>query len=134
MIKKIEHFGIAVSSLNAQEIFKKILNTNPYKVEKVESEKVNVVFFNVGESKLELLEPTDESSVIAKYISKKGEGMHHLALKVDDIYTEIARLKNEGFEFINEEPKHGADNQMIVFLHPKCTNGVLIELCEEIKL
>lgn len=133
MIKKIEHIGIAVKSLEAQKTFEKILNYSSYKTETVESEKVNVNFFMVGESKLELLESTDASGTIAKYIEKKGEGLHHIALAVDSLLAEMERLKKEGFEFIYPEPKKGSDNQLVNFIHPKYTHGVLIELCEEIK-
>ena len=104
-----------------------------YKVETVESEKVATSFFSLGESKIELLEAQDENSAIAKFLVKKGEGIHHMAFEVDDIYAEISRLKGEGFEILNPEPKKGADNKLICFLHPKSTNGVLIELCQEIK-
>lgn len=133
MIKKIEHIGIAVKSLEAQKTFEKILNYSSYKTETVESEKVNVNFFMIGESKLELLESTDGTGTIAKYIEKKGEGLHHIALAVDNLLAEMERLKKEGFEFIYPDPKKGADNQLINFIHPKYTHGVLIELCEEIK-
>ncbi|GAB4456098.1 MAG: methylmalonyl-CoA epimerase [Bacteroidia bacterium] len=133
MIKKIEHIGIAVKSLEAQKTFEKILNYSFYKTETVESENVNVNFFMIGESKLELLESIDPSGTIAKYLEKKGEGLHHIALAVDNLLAEMERLKKEGFEFIYPEPKKGADNQLINFIHPKYTHGVLIELCEEIK-
>lgn len=133
MIKKIEHIGIAVKSLEAQKIFEKILNYPAYKQESVEREKVNVSFFMVGESKLELLESSDAEGTIAKYIEKRGEGIHHIALATDNILLEMERLKKEGFEFIYPEPKNGADNQLINFIHPKFTHGVLIELCEEMK-
>ncbi|MCX7727948.1 MAG: methylmalonyl-CoA epimerase [Bacteroidia bacterium] len=133
MIKKIEHIGVAVKSLDAQKTFEKILNYSSYKTEDVSSEKVKVIFFNVGESKLELLESTDSSGTITKFIEKKGEGIHHIALSVDNIIEEMNRLQKEGFEFIYAEPKRGADNQLINFIHPKFTHGVLIELCQEIK-
>ncbi len=133
MIKKIEHIGIAVKSLEAKKTFEKILNYSSYKTETVESENVNVNFFMIGESKLELLESIDPSGTIAKYLEKKGEGLHHIALAVDNLLAEMERLKKEGFEFIYPEPKKGADNQFINFIHPKYTHGVLIELCEEIK-
>lgn len=133
MVKKIEHIGIAVKSLEAQKTFEKILNYSFYKTETVESENVNVNFFMIGESKLELLESIDPSGTIAKYLEKKGEGLHHIALAVDNLLAEMERLKKEGFEFIYPEPKKGADNQLINFIHPKYTHGVLIELCEEIK-
>lgn len=132
MIKKIEHIGIAVKSLDAQQTFEKILNYPSYKTEDVSSEKVKVNFFIIGESKLELLESTDENGTIAKYIQKKGEGIHHIALAVDDIYNEMKRLQEIGFEFIYEQPKAGADHQLINFIHPKYTHGVLIELCQDI--
>lgn len=131
-MKKIEHIGIAVKNIEeGNKLYSKILNTQPYKQEKVESENVITSFFQIGESKIELLQATSEESAIAKFIEKKGEGFHHLAYDVENIYTEIARLKSEGFQFINETPKKGADNKLIVFLHPKSTGGVLIELCQE---
>lgn len=133
MIKKIEHIGIAVRSLEVQDVFEKILNAKSYKTEAVDSEKVKVIFFQTGESKIELLESTDETGTISKYIEKRGEGIHHIALAVDDLLEEMKRLQNEGFEFIYPEPKKGADNQWINFIHPKYTHGVLIELCQEIK-
>lgn len=132
MIKKIEHLGIAVKELNkAESVFQKLLDADPYKQEEVNSENVNVSFFQVGESKLEFLEGTDESSAISKYIEKKGEGIQHMAFEVDDIHDEMERLNNAGFEILNDEPKEGADNKLICFLHPKQTNGVLVELCQE---
>ena len=132
MIKKIEHLGIAVKSLEeSNQLFKKLLGVAHYKVEEVESEGVKTSFFQVGETKIELLEATKPESPIAKFIEKKGEGIHHMAFDVDDIESEIDRLKGEGFQVINETPKNGADNKRIVFLHPKTTNGVLVELCEE---
>lgn len=133
MIKKIEHIGIAVKSLEAQKVFEKILNVSSYKTEEVSSENVKVVFFQTGESKLELLESITNDGVIAKYIEKRGEGIHHIALATDDILAEMKRLREMGLEFIYAEPKKGADNQLINFIHPKYTHGVLIELCEEIK-
>ncbi len=133
MIKKIEHIGIAVRSLEAQGVFEKILNAESYKTEEVKSEKVRVAFFQTGESKIELLESADETSTISKYIEKRGEGIHHIALAVDNLLEEMKRLQSEGFEFIYPEPKKGADNQWINFIHPKHTHGVLIELCQEIK-
>ncbi len=132
MIKKIEHIGIAVKSLEAAKVFEILLNNPSYKTEEVSQEKVKVNFFKIGESKIELLESTDPNSTIAKYIEKRGEGIHHIALAVDNILSEMQRLKKEGFSFIYEEPKRGADNQLINFIHPKHTNGVLIELCQEI--
>ncbi len=134
MIRKIEHLGIAVSDMEkANRLFSLLLNTQPYKAESVESEQVNTSFFMLGETKVELLSATGETSAIAKYIAKKGEGIHHIALDVDDIDFEINRLKTAGFEVINAMPKDGADNKRICFLHPKSTGGVLVELCEEKK-
>ena len=131
-MKKIEHIGIAVKDLNsANNIYSKLLNTSPYKMEKVDSENVNTSFFQVGESKIELLEGTSPDSPISKFIEKRGEGVHHIAFEVDDIEKEIARLTKEGFQMIHEKPKDGADNKLIAFLHPKSSNGVLIELCQE---
>jgi methylmalonyl-CoA/ethylmalonyl-CoA epimerase len=132
MIKKIEHLGIAVKDINASnELFAKLFGKQPYKLEDVESEGVKTSFFMIGESKIELLEATNSDSAIAKFIDKKGEGIHHIAFEVDDIDAEIARLQNEGFELIHTTPKDGADNKRIAFLHPKSTNGVLVELCQE---
>lgn len=129
---KLEHIGIAVKSLGiSDELFAKLLGKKSYKKESVEREGVVTSFYAVGESKIELLEANKEESPISKFIDKKGEGIHHLAFGVDDILHEVKRLKKEGFEFISEEPKEGADNKLIVFLHPKCTNGVLVELCQE---
>src|ERR1700752_1649347 len=134
MLKKVEHIGIAVKNLQqSNELFKKLFGKEAYKLEKVESEKVSTSFFMLGESKIELLEAQNENSAIAKFIEKRGEGIHHMAFEVDDIYAEIKRLQTEGFEILNPEPKKGADNKLICFLHPKTTNGVLIELCQEIK-
>ncbi|RME18052.1 MAG: methylmalonyl-CoA epimerase [Bacteroidetes bacterium] len=133
MILRIEHIGIAVKSLEAQRVFEKILNKTSYKTEEVSSENVRVIFFQTGESKLELLESISQDGNIAKFIEKRGEGIHHVALATDDIVGEMERLKGLGFEFIYSEPKRGADNQWINFIHPKHTHGVLIELCEEIK-
>lgn len=132
MILKIEHLGIAVDANNPSvAVFEKILGTKVSKSEEVASEKVKTWFFRVGESQVELLESTDPEGVISKYLAKKGEGMHHVAFLTDDLEAEIQRLKGEGFEFVNEVPKDGADNKRIVFLHPRSTSGVLIELCEE---
>jgi methylmalonyl-CoA/ethylmalonyl-CoA epimerase len=129
---KIDHIGIAVKHLSTSiPLFEKLLNTPCYKTEKVDSEYVNTAFFKVGESKIELVEPFAPPSVINNYIEKKGEGIHHIAFEVDDIEAEIKRLVNEGFRIIHEKPKHGADNKLVAFLHPKDTNGVLIELCQE---
>lgn len=131
---RIEHIGIAVKELtHAIPLYEKLLNTSCYKTELVESEKVNTAFFKPGENKIELLESTDADGVIAGYIAKKGEGIHHIAFEVEDIEAEMSRLSNEGFILLNEKPKRGADNKMVCFLHPKSTNGVLIELCMEIK-
>lgn len=131
-MKKIEHIGIAVKSLeNSNALFAKLFGEPHYKVEEVESEGVKTSFFKVGENKIELLEATKETSPIAKFIEKKGEGIHHIAFDVEDIESEIERLKDEGFVVLNETPKKGADNKLVAFLHPKTTNGVLIELCQE---
>jgi methylmalonyl-CoA/ethylmalonyl-CoA epimerase len=133
MLENIEHIGIAVK--NAEEsmkLFNTLLNTKPYKEEAVISENVRTIFYKTGETKIELLESSNNDSAIAKFIEKKGEGIHHIAFAVKDIYAEIERLKAEGFVFVNETPKKGADNKLIVFLHPKSSNGVLIELCQEI--
>ncbi|MBA3900954.1 MAG: methylmalonyl-CoA epimerase [Bacteroidetes bacterium] len=132
MLGKIEHLGIAVRDLKkSNELFTKLLGVAPYKSEGVESEGVITSFFQAGENKIELLEATNPNSPIAKFIEKKGEGIHHIAFEVADIYAEIERLKSEGFQIINETPKAGADNKLIAFLHPKGTNGVLVELCQE---
>lgn len=129
-MQKIEHIGIAVKKLaDAVPLFEKLLNTNCYKTEEVKSEKVNTAFFRQGDTKIELLESTDPEGVIARFIQKKGEGMHHIAFDVVDIEAEMERLKKEGFILLNETPKQGADNKLVCFLHPKDTNGVLIELC-----
>jgi len=133
-MNKIEHIGIAVKSLETSNIlFAKLFGEPHYKEEKVESEGVKTSFFQVGENKIELLEATKEDSPIAKFIEKKGEGVHHIAFDVEDIEAEIKRLKSEGFIILNEKPKKGADNKLVVFLHPKSSNCVLIELCQEIK-
>lgn len=131
---KIEHLGIAVKNIEqSNELFSKLFNKTPYKLEKVESEGVSTSFFMLGESKIELLEATNPDSAIAKFIEKKGEGIHHIAFEVEDIHSEMERLKKEGFTLLNEQPKKGADNKLICFLHPKSSNGVLIELCQEIR-
>ncbi|MBL7889848.1 MAG: methylmalonyl-CoA epimerase [Bacteroidia bacterium] len=131
---KIEHLGIAVKNIEQSNgLFSKLFNKAPYKLEKVESEGVSTSFFMIGESKIELLEATNPDSAIAKFIEKKGEGIHHIAFEVQDIYAEMERLKKEGFTLLNEQPKKGADNKLICFLHPKSSNGVLIELCQEIR-
>lgn len=130
---KIEHIGIAVKNIQeSNTLFTKLLNTKPYKSELVESEGVLTSFFKTGENKIELLEATKPDSPIAKFIDKKGEGIHHIAFEVKDIYKEMERLQSEGFVLLSDKPKKGADNKLIVFLHPKNTNGVLIELCQEI--
>ncbi len=133
-MKKIEHVGIAVKELAVSiPVFEKILNTKCYKTESVDSEQVNTAFFSLGENKIELLEAVSEGSVINKFIAKKGEGLHHIAFEVEDIEVEMERLQNDGFTLLNEKPKEGADNKLVCFLHPKETNGVLIELVMERK-
>ena len=133
-MNKVEHIGIAVKDLSLSiPLFEKLLNTTCYRTELVESEQVNTAFFKQGETKIELLESADANGVIAKFIEKKGEGMHHIAFDVDDIEAEMKRLQQEGFVLLNESPKAGADNKLVCFLHPKTTNGVLIELCQEKK-
>ena len=133
MIKKIEHLGIAVKDLNkSNELFKKLLGEQSYKTEAVDSESVTTSFFKVGDQKIELLEASEPNSTIARFIERRGEGMHHLAFHVESIDEEIERLEKEGFEFVSKIPIKGADNKMVVFLHPKTTNGVLVELCQEI--
>jgi len=132
-MNKIEHIGIAVKNIdNSNDLFTKLFGEPHYKTEAVESEGVKTSFFKVGDNKIELLEATKVDSPIAKFIDKKGEGIHHIAFDVDDIESEVKRLKREGFIVLNEKPKRGADNKLVVFLHPKTTNGVLIELCQEI--
>ncbi|WP_445736103.1 methylmalonyl-CoA epimerase [Mariniflexile sp.] len=134
-MKKIEHIGIAVKNLeDSNQLFSKLFGEASYKTEIVESEGVKTWFFKVGNNKIELLEATDKDSPIAKFIDKKGEGIHHIAFDVDDIEDEVKRLTKEGFVILNETPKKGADNKLVVFLHPKSINGVLIELCQEIVL
>lgn len=133
-MRKIEHIGIAVKDLEkSNELYSKLLNTQPYKLEEVKSESVKTSFFQVGESKIELLEASKEDSAIAKFIAKKGEGIHHIAYDVEDIYAEMERLKDEGFILLNDKPKRGADNKLVCFLHPKSAGGVLVELCQEIQ-
>ena len=133
-MQKVEHIGIAVKSLDSSvPLFEKLFNSKCYKTEQVESEKVNTAFFRKGETKIELLESIDPQGVIAKFIEKKGEGLHHIAFDVNDIEAEMKRLKSEGFILLNETPKPGADNKLVCFLHPKHTKGVLIELCMERK-
>jgi methylmalonyl-CoA/ethylmalonyl-CoA epimerase len=130
MLEKIEHIGIAVKDLEKSEaLFNALLNQTPYKREIVESESVQTVFYQSGPNKIELLQALAPESAIAKYIDKKGEGIHHIAFAVDDIVAELTRLKEAGFQLIHETPKEGADGKLIAFLHPKDTNGVLIELC-----
>jgi methylmalonyl-CoA/ethylmalonyl-CoA epimerase len=132
-MNKIEHIGIAVKDLNESNIlFSKLFGQPHYKIETVESEGVKTSFFNVGTNKIELLEATKSDSPITKFIEKKGEGIHHIAFDVDDIEAEMKRLKEAGFTVLSETPKKGADNKLVVFLHPKSSNGVLIELCQEI--
>lgn len=131
-MRKVEHIGIAVNKLEVSiPLFEKLLNTTCYKTETVASEGVNTAFFQTGETKIELLEATLAESPIAKFLEKKGEGMHHIAFDVADIKAEMKRLQSEGFVLLNEMPKQGADNKLVCFLHPKGTNGVLIELCQE---
>ncbi|MEO7960321.1 MAG: methylmalonyl-CoA epimerase [Ginsengibacter sp.] len=133
-MSKIEHIGIAVKNLSESiPLFEKLLNTLCYRTEKVETEKVNTAFFISGDSKIELLEAASQESVITKFIEKRGEGIHHIAFEVEDIHIEMARLQSEGFRFITDIPKEGADNKMVCFLHPKETNGVFIELVMEKK-
>lgn len=132
-MNKIEHIGIAVKDINASnELFAKLFGEASYKMEEVVSEGVKTSFFKVGPNKIELLEATKPDSPIARFIERKGEGIHHIAFDVEDIEAEVARLKKEGFVVLNETPKKGADNKLVVFLHPKTTNGVLVELCQEI--
>lgn len=134
MYLRVEHIGVAVKNINdSNELFKKLFDSSHYKVEQVESEGVSTSFFKIGDNKIELLEATVSDSPIAKFIEKKGQGIHHIALEVDDIYKEMKRLQAEGFTLLSAEPKKGADNKLVCFLHPKSTNGVLIELCQEIK-
>ena len=133
-MQKVEHLGIAVKNLQISvPLFEKLLNSPCYKTEQVETEMVNTAFFKQGETKIELLESTGPDGVIARFIEKKGEGLHHIAFEVVDIEKEMQRLKNEGFVLLNDKPKPGADNKLVCFLHPKHTNGVLIELCMERK-
>lgn len=133
-MNQIEHIGIAVKNLNeAGLLYEKLLGMGSYKTEAVESENVNTMFFRCGNNKIELLEASDPNSAIAKFIEKKGEGIHHIAFHVDDIKAEMSRLKGEGFILIAEEPKIGADNKLVCFVHPKSAGGVLVELCQEIR-
>jgi methylmalonyl-CoA/ethylmalonyl-CoA epimerase len=132
-MQKVEHIGIAVKSLlTSVPLFEKLLNTSCYKTETVETEKVNTAFFQTGDTKIELLESSDDGGVIARYIAKKGEGIHHIAFEVADIEAEMKRLAAEGFQLLNPIPKKGADNKLVCFLHPAGTNGVLVELCQNI--
>ncbi len=132
MLTNTEHLGIAVANLQeAENVFSKLFNQTPYKKESVESEGVSTSFYKIGETKIELLEASAASSAIAKYIEKKGQGMHHIAFEVDDILAEMERLNEAGFEILNDTPKQGADNKLVCFLHPKTTCGVLVELCQE---
>ncbi len=132
-MKRIEHIGIAVKDLEAgNELYARLLGTEHYKIEEVASERVRTSFFRVGENKIELLEATESDSPIAKYIEKRGEGIHHLAFEVEDIEAEMQRLAADGFRLLNERPKRGADNKLVCFVHPKSANGVLIELCQSI--
>ncbi|MCM8569686.1 methylmalonyl-CoA epimerase [Gramella jeungdoensis] len=131
-MKRIEHIGIAVKDLDAaNKIYEAVLGAEHYKTETVESEGVSTSFFKIGESKIELLAATNPESPIAKFIEKRGEGIHHMAFYVDDIRAEIERLKGEGFRLLNDQPKTGADNKIVAFMHPKDANGVLVELCQE---
>ncbi len=129
---KIEHLGIAVKDLNASiDMYTQLLSSPCYKIEEVATEGVNTAFFKTGESKIELLQATNETSAIAKFIEKKGPGIHHIAFEVEDIHAEMKRLAALGFELLSATPKNGADNKLVCFLHPKSTNGVLIELCQD---
>lgn len=133
-INHIEHLGIAVEKLDqAADLFSLLLNTKPYKSEEVVSEGVKTLFFKVGNNKIELLEATTAQSAIAKFLAKKGPGFHHVAFDVDDIFFEMQRLRDAGFELLNDEPKKGADNKLICFIHPKSSGGLLVELCQELK-
>jgi len=132
-MNKIEHIGIAVKDIAAaNEVYAQLFGTSHYKMEEVASEGVNTSFFKCGENKIELLQATHNNSPIAKFIEKRGEGMHHIAFAVEDIWAEMKRLKKQGFVLLNQEPKRGADNKWVVFLHPKSSNGVLVELCQDI--
>ena len=133
-MKKVEHIGIAVKNLeSANKLFSKLFGMKSYKSENVEREGVTTSFFQIGDTKIELLEATNPESPIAKFIDKEGEGIHHIAFEVDDVKLEISRLEKDGFTLINKEPQKGADNKLICFLHPKSTNGILVELCQKIK-
>ena len=131
---QVEHIGIAVKNLAASvSLFEKLLNTHCYKIERVESENVNTAFFQTGQTKIELLESLQPDGIIAKYVERRGEGIHHIAFEVENIESEMIRLAREGFVLLNQEPKEGADNKLVCFLHPKTTNGILIELCMDKK-
>jgi methylmalonyl-CoA/ethylmalonyl-CoA epimerase len=134
LMVRLEHIGIAVKDLTASnELFEQLLGTPSYKIEEVESEHVKTSFFKTGESKIELLEATAPESAIAKYVEKRGEGIHHIAFEVEDIHAEMERLRAQGYQLLNEQPKRGADNKLVCFVHPKTANGVLVELCQTIK-
>jgi methylmalonyl-CoA/ethylmalonyl-CoA epimerase len=134
-MQKVEHIGIAVKELSVSiPLFEKLLNSPCYKTEAVDSEQVNTAFFQTGDTKIELLETASPDGIIARFIDKKGEGIHHIAFEVTDIFVEMKRLTAEGFTLLNEVPKKGADNKLVCFLHPKGTNGVLIELCQTDKI
>ncbi len=133
-MQRIEHIGIAVKNLDvSNQLFKKLLGSPHYKIEEVASEGVRTSFFRAGDHKIELLEALDETSPVARFVARRGEGVHHIAFEVGDLAAEVKRLQKEGFTVLNEEPKRGADNMWVVFLHPKSTNGVLVELCQEMK-
>ncbi|KAA3641452.1 MAG: methylmalonyl-CoA epimerase [Bacteroidetes bacterium] len=133
MVKKVEHIGIAVKDLQqSNALFASLLGKEHYKIEEVASEGVRTSFFETGDSKIELLEATNPESPIARFIEKKGEGIHHIAFEVEDIRAEMERMRVEGFQLLNEEPKRGADNKLVCFIHPKSANGVLVELCQSI--
>ena len=133
-MKNVEHIGIAVKDFSeANALYFKLLGVEPYKTEFVASENVNTSFFKVGDTKIELLEGTTPDSAISKFIEKRGEGIHHIAFEVEDIYTEMERLKKDGFTLLNEQPKKGADNKLVCFVHPKSASGVLVELTQEIR-
>ncbi len=133
-MKNVEHIGIAVKDLaEAENLYSRLFNVLPYKREVVESESVETSFFKINQTKIELLQATREDTVIARFIERKGEGFHHMAFEVEDIVAEMERLSHEGFVLLNDKPKQGADNKLVCFLHPKSTNGMLIELCQEIK-
>lgn len=134
MIIRLEHIGIAVKDLAASnQLFEQLLGAPNYKIEEVESEHVKTSFFKAGESKIELLEATAPESAIAKYVEKRGEGIHHIAFEVEDIHAEMERMRAQGYQLLNEQPKRGADNKLVCFVHPKTANGVLVELCQTIK-